>query len=203
MANKKKKQINSLPQTIRTVTFRTLHGQKVYKRNYKVYSRAVYNIGVMLRVIGKEEEAVEMETLIDKEISKISESMRGEKARLQSIIDDVAIESMVKYTDPVEEDVIISTPRGKQYLNLIISLEDLVSLVDTLWLEGELDDAQQVALNRQWRQSLMKMGRRVIHMNNEIRKRIDNEKHADNHDLIEKEMDEEEKQADAEIKSGT
>lgn len=135
--------------------------QRSYERSWDHTSRALYLITVVLRAIASDEQARQVETLIDAQLDELQKHYADEIARLEKQCEDSGIEPVIHFTKPRVLDVQISTPRANRYLGLLSQLDRVIGLISLLWLSGVRGDSQYSAECYLWRQRLLRVSNRI------------------------------------------
>jgi hypothetical protein len=122
----------SRPYFTQKVRLHSLHAQQVFDRGFELCANAIFSLSVVLRVIGTDEQAREVETIVDDRLDKMFEDMRSEVARLEKLADANGIEfAGVTYSNPKELEARITSPRAVRYIGLIREFDGLVGKFDT------------------------------------------------------------------------
>jgi len=140
----------------------SLQAQRVMDRSFRRAAYSLFSTGVILRIIGVQEEIDQVESLILEDISKVSEEFDKALIQLSKLKEDNGIDMMPGYTHPNEYTLEISSPQTAQFAHLIRKLDSLIALVDTLWLNAVLTNIQHINATYQWQQSLIKLANRII-----------------------------------------
>lgn len=135
--------------------------QKVYGRSYNITAESLYSLGIMLRIVGTEEQAKEAEKVVDEMLTQVAQEIETEKARLEKLLDDNGITGTVQFTSPQDVEVQISSPRGGRYFGIIRALDDLIGKLTALWISGVIADAQYSQGSFQWQRRVLKAGARI------------------------------------------
>ena len=84
--------------------------------------------------IGREETVDEIEILVSQMIAECAEQLQQEKIRLEKLKADNGISEMPTYTHPREFVAKIASPQIAQFVELIRLLDQLMIVMDILWL---------------------------------------------------------------------
>lgn len=104
-------------------------------------SPALFAIDVVTRKMGKTNRAFDHKAVfsaVDARMSLVEEDLQGEIARLETFIKNEEIFVRASYNNPVEYTYEITTPQILRAAKMIEQLDQLIVLVDTLWLTGRL-----------------------------------------------------------------
>ena len=140
----------------------SLQAQRVMERSFDRVSSALFSLDVILRIIGDQEEIDQVEEIIQNHISATSEEMDNAMNQLRKIMADNGIDAVPGYSAPAEYTIEIPSPQVAQIARLIRSLDELMSLVDTLWLNSILSSQQRSDATFQWQQRLIKLAGKII-----------------------------------------
>ena len=148
----------SRPYFTQKVRLHSLHAQQVFDRGFEICANAIFSLSVVLRVIGTDEQAREVETIVDDRLDKMFEDMRSEVTRLEKLADANGIEfAGVTYSNPKELEARITSPRAVRYIGLIREFDGLVGKFDTLWLSGSIPDGNYSSSLYEWKRRLLRI----------------------------------------------
>lgn len=147
----------------------SLQAQRVMDRNFDRVAKALFSIDVILRIIGDKNEVNEVEEIIRSQIEKASEDILASTKQLKKVMEDNGIEDVPGYSAPNSYSIEITSPQIAQYAHLIRSLDNLMILVDTLWLNSVLTGKQRSDATYQWQQRLLNLSSKVIGMEKRAR----------------------------------
>ena len=137
----------------------------VSDRQLKPAMTALYGIDVILRLIATEEQADQIESVIEARLIAFSEAMTEERTRLRHELERHGLtEVRPRYTHPTDLRIQIASPHIGAYTNLIVELDQLMIAIDTLWLSGLLTNKAHTATEIQWRNQLGQAGQRFIEL---------------------------------------
>lgn len=136
------KQRSSMPFMIRRLTLASQPVQRVYSRTYETTAYSLYALGVMLRAVGNEQQAVEVEKSVDESFTTLANDMQAETARLTQLLEDNGIMEQAKYTAPASLDAQVSTRRASAYLTILEGWDKMIRILDTLRLTEIITDHQ-------------------------------------------------------------
>ena len=152
----------SQPYQENEVTLTSRFAQRVFRRSYQSTSGSLYLMGIVLRIIGTEEAALEGENAIDAILSPCDTALNEDIARLEKLCNDNGFNvNDLKYTANEMFVARITTPRGRLFLSMIEKMDYLVRLQDALWLGGYLTDAQYSSNCYAWQRRLIRVGNRI------------------------------------------
>ena len=153
----------SRPYFTHKVSLNSLHAQQVFERGFEICSHGIYSLSIVLRVIGSDERAREVEAIVDDRIGKMFDSIRLESERLGQLADSSGIDfSGIAYSNPKSFEAKITSPRAVRYIALIREFDLLVSRFDVLWLSGSIPDGS-------YSRNLYEGKRRLLRLAGEMR----------------------------------
>ncbi|MCA2486804.1 MULTISPECIES: hypothetical protein, partial [Vibrio] len=128
----------SRPVFKRVLKVNSLQAQRVVERSFQRVSDSLFSIDVILRIIGEQDEIDQVESIIQEHIEKVSVDLDTATNQLQKLMEDNGIEGAPEYTSPNQYDIEINSPQVAQFAHLVRKLDNLMLLVDTLWLNSIL-----------------------------------------------------------------
>ncbi len=148
----------SHPYFTQKVKLHSFHAQQVFDRGFELCANAVFSLSVVLRIIGTDEQAREVEGIVDERLNKMFEDMRGEVSRLEKMAEANGIEFKgIDYSHPKELEAKITSPRAVRYVGLIREFDGLVAKLDTLWLSGMIPDGNYSRSIYEWKRRLLRL----------------------------------------------
>ena len=148
----------SHPFFLQKVQLHSFHAQQVFDRGFDVYATAVFSLSVVLRIIGTDEQAQEIEAVVDERLNKLFEDLHTDLARLSKLAENNGIEFQgVDYSNPQLIEARITSPRAVRYIGLIREFDDLVTKLDTLWLSGIVPDGNYSRSLYEWKRRILRL----------------------------------------------
>lgn len=158
MATASRDNSKSHPYFVQKVKLHSLHAQQVFERGFELCASAIFSLSVVLRIIGTDQQAREVEGIVDERLNKAFEDIRGEVARLEKLAEANGIEfNGIEYSRPKEMEAKITSPRAVRYLGLIREFDGLVAKLDTLWLSGVIPDGNYSRSIYEWKRRLLRL----------------------------------------------
>lgn len=166
---------DSFPEILCDWKFVTKQSQEVYSRVFKTLSQAHVHIGIISRVTQninkgvREDKSEQAEQTLAELYDKLETSMDEEKERLVKLLEDNAINAKASYSSPKELTVSVKSPQDTKYLSILAKLDVVVTLLDTLWLFGVLDNKQKIVAVMNWKRHVVKTANRIIDLSTKMR----------------------------------
>ncbi|WP_026600467.1 hypothetical protein [Methylomonas sp. 11b] len=152
----------SRPVFERTFKINSEQAIRVIRNSYERLIRSLYAIDVVLRIVGQEEAVDEIEAIVSMMITECAEQLQQEKARLEKLKADNGIAEIPTYTHPREFVARIASPQIAQFVELIRLLDQLMMVMDTLWLCQVIDNKHCVDARYHWQQRLQRLANRIV-----------------------------------------
>ena len=148
----------SHPYFTQKIKLHSFHAQQAFDRGFELCANAIFSLSVVLRIIGTDEQAHEVEGLVDERLNKMFEDMRNEASRLDKMAEANGIEFKgIDYSHPKEVEAKITSPRAVRYVGLIREFDGLIAKLDTLWLSGVIADSAYSRSIYEWKRRLLRL----------------------------------------------
>lgn len=155
------RQDNSRPFLIQKALLNSLHAQQIFDRGYEMCANALFSLSVVLRFIGTEEQAQEVDAMVDALINQALEEIQKESLRLNEIAESNGIETTIGYTSAKTVDVQITSPRSIKYLAIIREFDGMMTKMDALWLSCVITDTQYARGVYEWKRRILRLAGQV------------------------------------------
>jgi hypothetical protein len=152
---------NSRPFLTQTVVLSSLHAQQVFDRGYEMCANALFSLSVVLRFIGSEAQAQEVDALVDALVDQSLEDLRQESRRLREVAESNGIENAIGYTSARTVEVQITSPRAIRYLAIIREFDGMLAQMDALWLSSVVTDSQYARGVYEWKRRILRLGGQI------------------------------------------
>ena len=152
----------SRPVFERTFKINSEQAIRVIRKSYERLIRSLYAIDVILRIVGQEQAIDEIEAIVSTMIADCATQLQQEKARLEKLKADNGITETPTYTHPTEFVAKIASPQVAQFVELIRLLDQLMIVMDTLWLCQVIDNKHCVEARYHWQQRLQRLANRIV-----------------------------------------
>jgi translation elongation factor EF-Ts len=116
-----------------------------------------------LRIVGQEQAIDEIEAIVSTMIADCATQLQQEKTRLEKLKADNGITETPTYTHPTEFVAKIASPQIAQFVELIRLLDQLMIVMDTLWLCQVIDNKHCVEARYHWQQRLQRQAHRAAY----------------------------------------
>lgn len=150
----------SHPYYVQRARLLSFHAQQIYDRGFDIAATSIFQLAVVLRAIGSNEQAQEVESTVDAAIAKVAENLKNESGRLDKLAEANGIEfssAGVGYSKPMDVEARITSPRSIRFLSLIRDFDALVAKFDTLWLAGVISDSVMASTIYSWKRSILRV----------------------------------------------
>jgi len=148
----------SHPYFTQKVRLHSFHAQQVFDRGFELCATSIFSLSVVLRIIGTDEQARDVEGVVDDRLNKMFEDIRGEVARLDKLAETHGIEfAGIDYSHPKEIEAKITSPRAVRYIGLIREFDALVAKLDTLWLSSVIPDGIYSRSIYDWKRRILRL----------------------------------------------
>jgi len=146
---KPRREPTSRPEYRVGMTFKSAQARRVYERSFHTMSYSAFSVDVILRVIGGKPDAVNaVMTLIDERIEIFGQSIEAELSTLKAKAQERGLKNLPSYSNPMEVEVAISSPQAGKISRLLLRFDELMSVMDMLWFNGELSGDKRIELQQ-------------------------------------------------------
>jgi hypothetical protein len=144
-----------------TLQLNTDFAQRVYKRSFDRLKADLYVLTVRTRSSGMDEAAKAIETIISEAFASARKDLESELERSDALLDDVKLSDLPEYEGALTTKAKYSTPRAKEYLDLLQKMDQLLMRYDALWLAGHIETQPRVARSQNWQRRMIKIANRL------------------------------------------
>lgn len=160
------------------ITLKSPLVQHMFKRVYDITGRHAHYIQVLGPVLlprdeGSAEALQACNDLVTNTIQNGMEHFDKSIQQLEAVIADANIKVRPTYQSPQLIEAPVLSPIQRQFLDLFLKADELVEVMDTLYLHGEMPDKDRSELQRAIKWRLRNVAASSENMFNSIRKRID------------------------------
>ena len=151
------------------ITLNTDFAQRVYRRTWDRLKADLYVLTVRTRSSGMDDAAKAIESVISEAFEHARKDIEGDLARSEAIMDDVKLTELPTYKGAQTVEAEYSTPRAKEFLNLLLQMDQLLTRYDALWLTGQIETQQRIQRSQNWQRRLIKIANRLRELGNRTR----------------------------------
>lgn len=159
----------AMPELSCPIQLNTDFAQRVYKRAFDHLKGDLYVLTVRTRSNGKDEAAKAIDVIIADEFASVRKDLDIELERADAMLDAAKITKLADYDRRLTTDAKYSTPRAKEYLDLVLKMDQLLMRYDTLWLHDRIADQPRMARCQNWQRRLIKVANRLRDLGNKTR----------------------------------
>lgn len=164
------KKMKSLPSLTQRLVLDTEEAQRVYQRTFSEILKNLYYLSVIARISSDDERAIdELNEQVEVKFVDFFDCLEDEAVRLSALCYDNAVTALPTYSMPLEVDVDVSSPMAKRYLQLLIKLDRIVKLLDSLWLSEHFTAKQKLRGTYEWQRKLVKVANQVREARNQAK----------------------------------
>ena len=156
------KEVISRPRFHQKLTINSLQAQRVMNRSFSRIANAFFSVDVILQIIGEQDEIDQVNSVIDNYIEQFESDLEKALEQIKGLMKTNGITEVPSYSAPHEYSIEITSPSIAQFTKLIRQFDELMVLVDTVWLNGVLSSHQRSTATYEWQQRLFKMSARII-----------------------------------------
>lgn len=151
------------------ITLHSEFAQRVYYRTWDRLKADLYILTVRTRTADQNEAAAALETIISESFDKARTDLSADLERTEVARDHYKVHEIPEYEDRLVTVATYSTPRAREFLALILQMDQLMTLYDTLWLAGFATTQEWVKRSQNWQRRLIKMTNRLRELANRTR----------------------------------
>jgi hypothetical protein len=152
---------------IMPVDIKSSHTLRLLHQLYNPTATSLYISSTVLRFImhNNPEKVEPINQALGEMIEKVEKEMAKTKKQLDIILESVPFEKkigVISYTMPTTYEAIITSPKGRRYLNLFLLLDELIKGFDHLWLQEEITEKDYTQQVYRWRRQIADTSGRII-----------------------------------------
>lgn len=159
----------SSPVMKRNIELNSLQAQKVMTRSFEKLAESLFTISVILRAVGERDHVDEAENLINGHFEAVTVDLNEKLEQLRELVQQNGISVSPDYTNTVVFSIEINTPHLGRFAGLVTQLDELITLIDALWLNAVFDSRQASNAKYEWRQRLIRVAGKIIGMAKRVR----------------------------------
>lgn len=160
----------SAPVIKQELSLSTLAAQKVMVRSFEKLAESLFQVSVILRAVGEREHVDAAEEILNKHFETASTDIEAKIEQMKQLAEQHGVSITPDYTNQVRYELEINTPHLARFVGLVGRMDDLVSMIDALWLHSILDDRQASNARYEWSRRMINVAGRIIGMSRKVRK---------------------------------
>jgi L-fucose mutarotase/ribose pyranase (RbsD/FucU family) len=161
---KKKSPVKQQPRPVlyRPIQLGSMHALRIYKRTYNQASRDMFYIAIMSdNLIEQPEQVDELLEGVENMLQSVARDLENEMERAQHQLNEYDINQMASYTKVTEFNAPINCAEIRQYLDLIVTMDRLILMIDTLWLNGIVTTRGRKQRSYEWQSRMLNTANRL------------------------------------------
>ena len=131
--------------------------------------RALHAIAVVFRATLPVEIADRIEAESGALIEEGAQALAAEITRVSALRETEGVTVIPCYSHPGEIPIRILCPRALDFLAMVKGLDELMVLIDSLWLSGLLTNRHRSEAAYQWQQRILRIARRIAAIETAVR----------------------------------
>jgi hypothetical protein len=151
------------------VKLNTEFAQRVYKRCFDRLKGDLYVLTVRTHAGGMDEAAQAIENILTETFASVRKDLDSEMERSDVLLDSVKLNELADYEGVTSIKATFSTPRAKEFLDLLIKMDQLLMRYDALWLTGNIESRQRWTRCQNWQRRMTKVANRLRELGNRTR----------------------------------
>lgn len=138
---------------------RNLHAQQVLQRSYAIGAESMFRLSIILPAMVNNQAIAEQALKAPyARMDELRKDLNNEIARLTKLADTNGISTeTLQYSAPQTFSVQITTPRGGDLIRTIKLYDDMLQLLDVLWLAGVVSQAEYGEYSHSHKRALLRM----------------------------------------------
>ncbi|MGP9552057.1 MULTISPECIES: hypothetical protein [Halomonas] len=163
----------SQPVLRRELELFTMQSQQIADRFMDRVAYSLFSLELILQIIGEREDVDEVEALISTKMGDLQDAATGEIERLKMLMKKCGLGSddAPEYTRPQVRQIFITAPLVMHFTKLLKQLDFIVAYLDTLWMNGEIDNRHHVNAAREWQSRVHKLAQYIINIEGNARRK--------------------------------
>jgi len=152
----------SRPYITITRVLKSNHAQTIFKRQFDYLDNKFYQLSVVLRILTTEVGAVALERIVEAEMEKLRAEMSAQIQQTAKLIEQHGLADMeIQFSAPKRVSANVSSPRSKAFLDVLMTLDELLSGISMLWFSQVIDNQQFNSGAYNWRRRVTTTMNRV------------------------------------------
>lgn len=137
---------------------------RVFENTFEPAQNSFFHLQVILPRTSALDTTVLETTMeyVDNKFTEIESEMQAAMDRLIVLKNDCGARTARQYVHAENLTVQVMTPMFERFLSLIIRMDEIMQLVDSLWFARRLNDRQRAEVINQWRNRLVRFNREIF-----------------------------------------
>lgn len=159
----------TLPEFSLDLTLNTEFSARVYRRCFDRLKGDLYVLTVRTRAGGMDEAARAIDAVIAEAFGSVRKDLDAELERSDALLDDAKLTELAAYQGVPVTKATYSTPQAREFLDLLLKMDQLLMRYDALWLGQRIDTQQRWSRCQNWQRRLTKVANRLRELGNRTR----------------------------------
>lgn len=159
----------SRPVLERTLILRSEQAQRIMSREGDRVLRSLHAIAVVFRATLPPESADAIEVESGSLIEEGAQALALEISRVSAMRANEGITLIPCYSHPGEVPIRVLCPRALDFIAMVEGLDELMTLIDSLWLSGLLTNRARSEAAYQWQQRILRIARKLAAIEGSVR----------------------------------
>ncbi|WP_207462134.1 hypothetical protein [Azospirillum sp. SYSU D00513] len=152
----------STPYLEKPLQIRSLQAQQIEQRGLQKTIDSMYIIDIIMRIVADPDEVDAVTKIITETLSAEGKELKAEIDRLRSVARDAGVSSTLSYNDERARVFAITTPHAMRLVKLVELFDEMMGLVDVLYLAGEIGGTAKVDAAHRWQKRIIRLFNKVI-----------------------------------------
>lgn len=144
--------------------------QRILERSFETVSNRLYDISVMIPLLTNDEIAEKVEQITISAFEEVESTIENKIAQLEELMNQNEIEANIQFTSSKTYSCELTTRYAARYLRLVLRYQDLVTMLEALWLNEFLDNTQRNRGIFSYQRRVGKLMGKLIHIDNNLKK---------------------------------
>lgn len=152
----------------------TKSGQHIMARAFRRASFSLFSIDVILRIISQSQKKTddnidEVDKIINGYLDEEAKALENLHLQLEAVMKQANLNETIDYSLPQLYIVEVSSPQVKKLANIISHFDELMKMVDSLWMNGNFDNKQRTQMSHEWKSRVFKLTTKIIQLEKRAR----------------------------------
>lgn len=129
----------------------SVQAQRVFERSFHTIAYSLFSVDVVLRIMGEKPEVVSaVITIVDQRIAALKHLIEEEAKAMHAQAQACGLQVSPTYSQPAKVVAAISTPQAGVVASVVRRMDEMMNVMDMLWLNGELSTDTRLAEQHRW-----------------------------------------------------